>query len=145
MKNNEKNTEEERLYSIGSILSKIGGEASFITDDNPDGIYIYTEVQDGSVYGAVFRDDGTQVRYFDPTPELFMMIRELWKIEPIEKRWIAMEYEIHGIKFDVHFTFPKEGDLNDHASVRRRLALKKRYGDKPIIYPPMPGKMTKPE
>lgn len=49
-----------------------------------------------------------------------------------------MEYEIKDTAFDARFLFPEEIDPKVHASERRPLVLKRRYGDKPVIYPPIP-------
>ena len=56
----------------------------------------------------------------------------------LKKRWSVMEYEICGTKFDAQFRFPDEVDVESFDVDRREVALKKRYGDKPIIYPPPP-------
>lgn len=50
-----------------------------------------------------------------------------------------MEYEIKGTKFDAQFKYPEEVDVEDFDENRREMALKERYGDKPVIYPPWPG------
>ncbi|HEX7853036.1 MAG TPA: hypothetical protein VF503_05005 [Sphingobium sp.] len=129
---------EDRLDKSGSLLSAIGQEGATIVGGNPDGLYIYAETEDGSVFGAVFRNEGDVVRYYDPSLVMFDLIGDLWDLDDEDKQWLVMEYEINGTKFDVHFTFPDEVDPEDYATDRRRVALKKRYGDKPVIYPPMP-------
>ena len=130
----------DRLDKIGPIISAIGGEGAEIVGGDPDGLYIYAEPDGGAVYAAVFKDEGEAVRYFDPTDNLFDLIRDAWEAENSDegKRWAVMEYEVQGTKFDVQFRYPEELDPNDYSSDRREAALKRRYGDKPVIYPPMP-------
>jgi hypothetical protein len=132
---------DDKYDTLGPILSEIGGEGAAIVGGNPDGVYIYAEMDGGSVYAAVFKEDDEVVRYFDPTHELFQLIRETWETENADeaKRWAVMEYEVQGTKFDVQFKYPEELDPKDYSTDRRRAALKTRYGDKPVVYPPMPG------
>jgi hypothetical protein len=131
---------DDKFDKLGPILSAIGGEGAFIVGGDPDGLYIYADPDGGAVFASVFKDDGNAVHYFDPTPELFDLIRDAWEAEdPDEaKRWAVIEFEVHGTKFDAQFKYPEELDPNDYSSDRRRAALKKRYGDKPVIYPPPP-------
>lgn len=132
---------DDKYDTLSPILSEIGGEGAAIVGDDLDGLYIYAESDGGSIYAAVFKEDDEVVRYFDPTHELFELIREAWETENADeaKRWAVMEYEVQGTKFDVQFKYSEELDPKDYATDRRRAALKKRYGDKPVVYPPMPG------
>jgi hypothetical protein len=131
---------EDKFDRLGPILSEIGGEGAAIVGGHPDGMYIYAESDGGSVYAAVFKEDGSVVRYFDATHELFELIRKAWEAESADetKRWVVMEFEVKGTKFDAQFKYPEELDPKDYSTDRRRAALKKRYGDKPVIYPPPP-------
>jgi hypothetical protein len=131
---------DDRFDKIGPMLGTVGAEATAIVGGDPDGLYIYAEVEDGSVYAAVFMDEGEAVRYYDPTHELFDQIGKVWDAgDPDEaKRWVVMEYEVRGGKFDTQFKYRGELDPDDYVVDRRRAALKARYGDKPVIYPPRP-------
>lgn len=132
---------EDKFEKLGPILNAIGTEGAAIVGGNPDGLYIYGEPDGGAVMASVFRDEGNAVRYFDPTHELADLICDAWEAESPNKRkrWAVIEYEVRGTKFDVQFTYPEELDPEDNVTDRRRAALKRRYGDKPVIYPPMPG------
>lgn len=136
---------EDKLDKLGPLLNEVGAEGAAIVGGNPDGLYIYAEPDEGAVFAAVFKDDGDAVRYYDPTHELSNLIIEAWELENSDesKRWAVMEYEISGKTFDVQFTYAEELDPNDYSSDRREAALKKRYGDKPVIYPPMPDDMPR--
>lgn len=125
---------------IGPLLAEIGREGARIVGGKTDGLYIYIEVEDSSVYGAVFTDEGAAVRYYDPSSELCDIVREAWETTDRKKarRWIVMEYEVKGTKFDAQFRYKEELNPDDYSSDRRQVALEKRYGDKPIIYPPIP-------
>ena len=136
----------DKFDKLGPLFSKIGEEAAIIVGGNPDGLYLYVEVGDGWVGPSVYRDEGNAVRYFDATLELCDLIENAWKAEDpdnIGKRWSVMEYEVHGTKFDVHFKFPDEVDVEKYDGKRRDRALQQRFGDKPVIYPPLPDKFRK--
>lgn len=127
------------------MLNEIGVEGAAIVGGDPEGLYIYAEPGGGAVYAAVFKDEGAVIRYFDPTHELADLIRDAWETENADEsmRWAVMEYEVSGTKFDVQFTYAEELDPDDYSTDRRQAALKKRYGDKPVIYPPMPEDMPR--
>ncbi len=131
---------EDKLDKLGPFFAAVGREATVIVGGDPDGLYIYAEVEEGSVYAAVFYDDGSAVHYYDPTSELFDLINEVWEATDPEpkKRWVVMEYEVNGTKFDVQVKYLEELNPEDYASDRREVALVARYGDKPVIYPPIP-------
>lgn len=132
----------DKLEDIGLHLADIGGEVAEVLGGNPDGAYLYVEVGDRWYSVSLFRDEGEVVRYYDPSSDLDDIIYEGWvKMEP-SKRWAVMEYEIKSTKFDAWFKFPDEVDVESFDEDRREIALKKRYGDKPVIYPPLPSHQT---
>ena len=126
---------------LGPIYSEIGGKLAEIVGSDPDGTYLYAEAGDGWVSASIFKDEGEVVRYFDADWPLCDLILKAWKAEEPNKRWAVMEYSVTGTSFDVKFKFPDEIDLNQTEVERRPLALKARYGDKPVIYPPEPPGM----
>lgn len=103
-------------------------------------MYLYVELDRGVVFAGVFRDEGEAVRYFDFTHELAEFLRDAWRADSPDKakRWAVMEYEIRGTQYDARFKYPGQLDPNEDTTDRRRAALTKRYGDKPVIYPPVP-------
>lgn len=122
---------------IGPLLGRIGGESGDVIGGSPDGIYIYAEVEQRSVYAGIFMDEGPVVRYYNPSLDLCDLILEAWEAEDEEKRWLAMEFEVDGSAVNAHFIFPEEAKPNEDAVDRRREALRKRFGDKKVEYPPI--------
>ncbi|WP_324750906.1 hypothetical protein SH591_05755 [Sphingomonas sp. LY54] len=127
---------EDKLDRLGPIMSDIGGVAAEIVGGDPDGLYIYAEPARGVVHAEVYKEDPNGVRVFAPTDELADLIGEAWELEsPDEtKRWVAIEYEVRGTKFDVRFIYPEELDPKHDASDRRNAAVRRRFGNKPVIY-----------
>lgn len=131
---------EGRFERLGPMLSVIGAEAAADLGGNPDGIYLYVEVGDHWISVNLFRDEGEVVRNYEHGHELTNLIWDAWEAESADpkKRWCVMEYEVRGTKFDVQFQFPDEVDVESFEVDRREEALERRYGNKPVVYPPIP-------
>lgn len=131
---------EDKLDKLGPLMSEIGGEIAADLGGKPDGAYLYVEVGDRWISVNLYRDDGDAVRWYEHGPELTASLWKAWRVENSnpKMRWSVMQYEIHGTKFDVQFSYPDEVDVEVYDSDRRDNALKKHFGDKPVIYPPPP-------
>jgi hypothetical protein len=123
---------------IGPILSEIGRALGRIVGGNPDGTFLYAEGGEGWMASGVFKAENGSVCYFRPSRELGDLLLEAWNAEEADKRWAVMEYAINGTQFDVSFQFPDQIDPKESEFERRPRALKRRFGDKPIVYPPWP-------
>ena len=130
---------EDKLKKFGNFYRDIGRELAAIVGD-PDKTFLYVEAGEGWLGASIFKDEGSQLRYFHPSSKLTGLLLEVWEAEDPDKRWAAMEYTVTGTKFAVEFVFPEDfADKLDDME-RRELVLQARYGDKPRIYPP-PGDM----
>jgi hypothetical protein len=130
---------ERSLEKLGPLLSSIGEHLAAEIGGDPNGIFLYVEVGDRWISVNVFRDDGDVVRYYRHGSGLTDVIWDFWKAPEPAKRWAVMEYEITGTKFDAKFKYPEEVDVESFDTDRREIALKRRFGDKPVIYPPPPA------
>jgi hypothetical protein len=119
----------ERLNAIGQYISAI------LNGDAEDS-YLYAEATDGSVEGGIFQDKGREVIYHDPNTDLAKEILELWYLAEPGKEWGALHYDIKDGRFDARFEYPDAWDPEEFTPDRRERALKERFGDKPVIYPP---------
>lgn len=129
---------EDKFDKLGPIFDEIGREMGRIAGGDPDKTYLYAELQEGVVGAGVFKDEGSIVRYFDPSPVLTDLLIDAWEAEEPGKRWEVIEYQMVGKKFDAVFRFPEELNRDEYEDERREVALRARYGDKPVIYPPIP-------
>jgi hypothetical protein len=128
----------KKFEILGPLYAEIGRQVSHDIGENPDGVFLYVEAGDGWVDASVFKDKGGFVQYYDASVELSELIIEAWETEPSGKRWAVMMYEIKDGAFDATFRFPEEIDPEPVGIQRREDALRKRYGDKPVQYPPIP-------
>ena len=129
---------DDKFATFAALYNEIGQELGRITGGDPDGTYLYAEVEEGVTGGGVFKDEGKQVRYYDPSPLLLDLLDDLWHAEDPDKRWRAMEFSVTGNQVHAIFVFPEDFRSDHSTNERRQAALKVRYGDKPIIYPPIP-------
>ncbi|KEQ51647.1 hypothetical protein [Sphingobium chlorophenolicum] len=132
-----------KLDMLGPLLNEIGQVVADVVGGDPNGIFLYVEVGDGWISPNLYKDEGEVVRDCEITsPSLTDLIWEAWHLEPEgpNMRWSVMEYSVENGKFDVRFKYPGEVDVEayDHDDARREAALRTRYGDKPVIYPPPP-------
>lgn len=139
MRKAENDVTDDEFEALGPSLSEIGEELASIVGGDPDGVYLYVEAGEGWIGPSLYKDVGETVRYFDGSPELSEMLMDLRSSQEPRKRWSVMEYEIKGTMFDAYFKYPDEVDVSDFDEDRREIALKKRYGDKPVVYPPLPS------
>lgn len=130
----------DKLDLLGPILGEVGGVLARIADGDPEDVFLYVEVGEGWISPNIFKDEGKLVRWLDADDkELIDLLFEAWYLEPEDKRWSVMEYDVKDGKFAVSFKYPEEinVELRDHD--HREDALIARYGDKPRVYPPPEG------
>lgn len=131
---------EDKFGRMGPKMPAVGAQAAADVGGDPNGIYLYVEVGDRWISVYLFKDESDVVRFYEPSYELTEAIWDAWETEDDPKlRWSVMEYEIRGGKFDASFKYSEEVDVTSLDIDRREIALKKRYGDKPIVYPPLSG------
>ena len=134
----------DKLDALGSLMNEIGSELTDLVGGDPNGVFLYVEIGDGWVSPSVFKDEGDVIRYYNPrSTSLSDMLWEAWYFEPDEPnmRWSVLEYAIKGKKFEVSMKYPEEVNVEvyDDDDVRRQSALRARFGDKPVVYPPPPA------
>ena len=133
---------EDKFEVLGPAYEEIGLELAAIVGGDPHGVYLYAEAGEGWYGYGIFKDEGNMVRYYDPNSEIGDIIYKAWLIDDPNKRWAVMEYEIKGTKFNAQFQYPEEIDPNESEMERRPRALRRRFGDKPVIYPPSQGQKS---
>lgn len=102
-----------------------------------DKILLYVEAGEGWIEPSLFRDEGNAIRYYNPGDfEFSNMLMEVWYIKEPERRWTTMHYTIDGGKFDAQFDFDDLKGSGEDSLDRRDRALRARFGDKPVVYPP---------
>ncbi|RYY28321.1 MAG: hypothetical protein EOP62_03740 [Sphingomonadales bacterium] len=132
--------ENDSLDKLGPLMNELGQMLVEIADGDPDGIFLYVEIAEGWVRASVFKDGGKAVRYLDADAlDASNLLFDIWHSVPKEKRWTVMEYDINDGSFEVSFKYSEEVGVEVYDRGRRQAALRARYGDKPVVYPPPDG------
>lgn len=121
----------------GDLLNAIGQHAADILEKVPDNVFIFIEAGDQWMGASVFENLENEVIYHHPSDELLDDIQRLWDAAEADKKWSIIHYDIKDGNFDAKFLYT--ADLKHHPFEYhyRQDALDARYGNKPIIYPPM--------
>ena len=118
----------------GPLLAAIGDVLIEDVIGDPDGAFLYAEVQPGVVAVSIYKDVGDRVVFSHPSSKLADRLSEAWEALDPDKRWTSISYIISGDRFSVEFEFPDELDPAEDHDDRRARRLQKKYGDKPIDY-----------
>jgi hypothetical protein len=122
---------------IGALLNEVGNVLARDTRYPLDGTFLYVEADWGWVGMSIFKDLEDRLLWRDPMEGLADVLLELWEAETPEKRWASMQYRIADGKFEASFTHepldPEVTTIDRRASI-----LQERYGNKQIVYPPLP-------
>lgn len=124
---------------IERLLNKIGELLAEDTEYPLDGTLLYAELDRNMVAPSIFKNRGNHVLYRWPDLDrLGDALLDLWEAEAPDKRWTEIEYVIRGDTFDVAFTYSEEIDPEEDRFDRRKRIVARYFGDKPIVYSPMP-------
>jgi hypothetical protein len=131
---------QDKLDLLGPLMNDLGQELADIVGGDPDGVFLYVEVGEGWVEPSVFKDEGDVIRYYSPRgTDLSNILRKAWYLEPDQPnmRWSVLEYDVKDGQFAVTLKYPEEVNVEVMDEERREAALRARYGDKPVFYPPL--------
>lgn len=132
----------DKRDKLGPLLTEIGQELAVMLDRYPEGALLFVEAGDGWVGGAVFIEEERAVRWMKPSHEIFELVRKLWAADNAERSasegWIFMEYDVRDGRFHGSFTYRDQVAPGSDSDDWEDAAVAKRFGDKPVIYPPMP-------
>jgi hypothetical protein len=133
----------DKFDLLGPLMNDIGQEILSIIGGDTEDIFLYVEIGEGWIGSSVYKNEEDCIRYYRTRDSnLSNLLREAWLAEPEGQnmRWSVLEYNIRGGKFDVVFRYPEEVqvDVYDKDDGRREAAVRARFGDKPVVYPPRP-------
>ncbi len=119
-------------------LQEIGNLMADIVGGNPDGAFLYAEVEPGAISWGVFIDRGEDIEYFYMSDRLDDALVSLWRAAGPGKEWSGLAYAIVQGAMDVQFYYEDGWKEDEVYFDRSERILAGRYGDKPIKYPPPP-------
>ncbi|WP_294292502.1 hypothetical protein [uncultured Sphingomonas sp.] len=126
-------TESQRLLGeIGRLLMEDGGYPSEPT-------LLYAQLNYNMIGESIFKELGNQLLFRWPVNErLAYALLELWEAQDGQDRWSELEYVLRDGQFEVAYFYPDEIDPQENVIERRERALRRYFGEKPIVYPPLP-------
>jgi hypothetical protein len=127
----------EQEEKVGEILTDLGQHLFEILGRDPDGAFLYAEVDDGGYEVAIFHTEGDKVVYYSPDDELFEEIINLWETALDHEKWSVLEYDVRDGRFYSSYTYADQLDPDEDSDERRDRLVRARFGDKPVIYPPL--------
>lgn len=125
-------TESERL------LNEIGRLLMEDSDYPSEPTLLYAQLDHNMIGESIFKELGNQLLYRWPTNErLPYALLELWEAQDERDRWSELEYVLRDGLFEVAYFYPDEIDFQEDVIERRERALRRHFGEKPIVYPPL--------
>jgi hypothetical protein len=120
---------------MGKLLNQIGQLVAKTLGKVPDDVFVFIRAADQLSGGAIFENLPEQVIYHDFGHDVHDTILELWDAAPADKKWSMLLYDIKDGSFDAKFLYTDDLEDEWDSLDYRQDALRKRYGDKPVIYP----------
>ena len=107
---------------------------------------LYAQLDRNMVSESIFKELGNQILYRRPVIEgLPYALLDLWEAQGGGDRWSEMEYVLRDGKFEVAYIYPDEIDAEEDVVERRARAVRRHFGEKPIVYPPWPPEDDAPD
>lgn len=99
---------------------------------------LYAQLDRNVVGESIFKELGNQILFRWPVIEgLPYALLDLWEAQDGDDRWAEMEYLLRDGKFEVAYIYPDEIDAEEDVVERRARAVRRHFGEKPIVYPPL--------
>lgn len=124
---------------MDGLLARI---AEILAEDQEyplDGTLLHAELAEGMIGPSIFKDRGNHVLYrWADLRVLCDALQDLWYAQDPAQRWAEMEYFVRDGSFHVIYTYADEIDPEEDPLDRRERVVQRHFGDKPIVYPPLP-------
>jgi hypothetical protein len=124
---------------INGLLNEIGQLLTADRDYPLEPTLLYAQLDDNMVGESIFKKLGNQILYrWAINRRLPFALLELWEAQDGGERWTELEYLCRDGRFEVVYIYPEEIDPDEDVVERRARAVQRRFGEKPIVYPPWP-------
>lgn len=124
---------------INGLLNEIGQLLTADRDYPLEPTLLYAQLDDNMVGESIFKELGNQILYrWAINRRLPFALLELWEAQDGGERWTELEYLCRDGRFEVVYIYREEIDPDEDVVERRARAVQRRFGEKPIVYPPWP-------
>lgn len=122
-----------------NLLNEIGGLLMEDDEYPSEPTLLYAQLDYNMVGESIFKELGNQLLFRWPMNQrLPYALLELWEAQDGQGRWSELEYVLRDGQFDIGYLYPDEIDPAEDVIERRKRALRRHFGEKPIVYPPLP-------
>ncbi len=126
-------TTEQILAEIGQMLA---ADPAYPVENS----LLQAEVDPEMISPSIYKDAGDHVMYRLPDLDRWSdILLELWYAREKNDRWSEIEYIIRNGRFEVNYIYPDDVGRSESIGERRKQALRRYYGDKPVRYPSWDG------
>ena len=125
-------------FDLENFYQDIGNFSMSQAGGHVKKLLIYAEVQDGHNAADIIYDEGSGIARFEFCNKLLRskicQFWEHWRATPGNREWRAMEYVITDGNFTIDLLYPDQLDPDEVAFDRRRVSIKKHFGDMKVDY-----------
>lgn len=131
----------DKFAKIGELYAELAAEITRLAGTEDQQILLYVEA--GEMWSGIslYRNEPERVSYVDESVEdsnlLSDIILDIWYAEDPDKRWVEMQLDVDGKKFEARQFFSDQLNKRESYDDRRERAVRERFGDKPIYYSPL--------
>lgn len=129
----------DKLDMMAQLQNEVGQAILRQAEGLSSDLWLLAEAGDGWVGEALFKIGADTLEWLDGSSDLGDSIMALWEAEDPDKKWVAMEYEIHGTDFKIHYWYEGELPRDELGFEPREELIRRRFGNLRVIYPPWPA------
>ncbi|USI71736.1 hypothetical protein [Sphingomonas morindae] len=120
------------------LLNEIGQSLMEDPDYPSEPTLLYTQLDHNMIRPAIFKELGNHFLYrSEMSDRLTYGLLDLWDAQNARDRWTELEFVLRDGRFHVTYFYPDEIDPEEDLGVRSERSLRRHFGDKPIVYPPL--------
>ncbi|MEH3106492.1 MAG: hypothetical protein PGN09_04165 [Sphingomonas fennica] len=121
-----------------ALLDEIGHRLMADPEYPTNPTLIYVQIIDYAISQSIYKDLGNQMLFRWPlSRRLPDALCDLWDLWDGDHRWSELEYVLRDGVFEIFYFYPTDIDPDEDLHDRRERSVRRHFGDKPIIYPPL--------
>ena len=127
----------ERLKQKKAVLQRIGEGMLASSNTGIDDLWLFVKAGAGWVDISLYEIGEGTLTWCRRDILLSDALFDLWEIDPQDKRWFGMVFEVHGQSFTTEFFFDGELPGDEVNGEAREFLISRRFANFKVVYPPM--------
>lgn len=124
----------DRLNQKKAVFQRLGQAVLRGSKTGGDDLWLFVKAGDGWVDTSLFEIGSGTLTWCEIDDDLCNALFTLWEIDPPDKRWFGMVFEVHGQSFTTEFYFDGELPGDDYSGEAREFLISRRFANFTIIY-----------